>query len=132
MKKTKIIYWTTTILLFLFEGVMPAFTSQTELAKEGIRNLGYPDYFGVILTVFKVCGSILLLIKITGPRLKEWVYAGFSFDFIFAGLSNAIVIGTFGSVLLPIVCLILLALSYFTYHALRKNGHWYKSKLSLT
>ena len=33
MKKDKIIYWTATILIFLFEGVMPALTSHTEMAK---------------------------------------------------------------------------------------------------
>lgn len=42
MKTSKIIFWVTTTLIFLFEGVMPAFTSQTEMAKEGIRHLGYP------------------------------------------------------------------------------------------
>jgi len=36
MKKAKIIFWITTTIIFLFEGVMPALTSQTELAKEGI------------------------------------------------------------------------------------------------
>ena len=54
MKTNKIIFWLTTTLIFLFEGVMPALTSQTEMAKEGIRHLGYPGYFGVMLTVFKV------------------------------------------------------------------------------
>jgi hypothetical protein len=33
---------------------MPALTSQTELAKEGIRHLGYPEYFGNALVIFKV------------------------------------------------------------------------------
>jgi hypothetical protein len=46
MKKDKIIYWTATTIIALFEGVMPALTSQTELAKEGIKHLGYPEYFG--------------------------------------------------------------------------------------
>lgn len=53
MKKNKIIYWTTTILLFLMEGVMPALTSQTELAKQGISHLGYPAYFGNALVFLK-------------------------------------------------------------------------------
>ena len=44
MKKTKVIFWMATVIIFLFEGVMPALTSQTELAKEGIRHLGYPEY----------------------------------------------------------------------------------------
>ncbi len=52
MKKEKIIFWTATIIIALFEGVMPALTSQTELAKEGIRHLGYPEYFGNALVVF--------------------------------------------------------------------------------
>ena len=46
MKKNKIIFWIATAIIALFEGVMPALTSQTELAKEGIRHLGYPEYFG--------------------------------------------------------------------------------------
>jgi hypothetical protein len=51
MKKEKIIFWTATIVIALFEGVMPALTSQTELAKEGIRHLGYPEYFGNALVM---------------------------------------------------------------------------------
>ena len=62
MKTTKILFWTTTIIIFLFEGVMPALTSQTELAKEGIRHLGYPAYFGMALVVFKVVGTIILIL----------------------------------------------------------------------
>ena len=44
MKKDTIIFWTATTIIALMEGVMPALTSQTELAKEGIRHLGYPLY----------------------------------------------------------------------------------------
>jgi hypothetical protein len=46
----------------LFEGVMPEFTSQKELAKENIRQLGYPKYFGNALVVFKVLRVIALII----------------------------------------------------------------------
>jgi hypothetical protein len=42
MKKEKVLYWSSTSVIALFEGVMPALTSHTELAKEGIRHLGYP------------------------------------------------------------------------------------------
>jgi len=71
MKKNKIIFWTATIIIFLFEGVMPALTSQTELAKEGIRHLGYPEYFGTTFVVFKVLGSLALVIPKVPGRLKE-------------------------------------------------------------
>ncbi len=46
-KSTKIIYWTATVIIFLFEGVVPALTSHTAVAVEG-RHLGYPDYFPVM------------------------------------------------------------------------------------
>ena len=62
MKKDKIIFWAATIVIALMEGVMPALTSQTELAKEGIRHLGYPEYFGNALVVFKVLGVLALII----------------------------------------------------------------------
>ncbi|MGY4385053.1 hypothetical protein ACVWYN_002089 [Pedobacter sp. UYP24] len=54
MKKDKIIYWTAATIIALFEGVIPALISQTELAKEGIRHLGYPEYLdsgGVIILI---------------------------------------------------------------------------------
>ena len=83
MKKDKIIYWSATTLIVLFEGLMPALTSQTELAKEGIRHLGYPEYFGNALVVFKVLGVLALIVPQIPIRLKEWAYAGLAFDFIF-------------------------------------------------
>jgi hypothetical protein len=50
---------------------VPPFTSQTELAKEGIRHLGYPEYFGNALVVFKVLGAIALMILKIPKRWKE-------------------------------------------------------------
>lgn len=120
MKKDKIIYWTATILIFLFEGVMPALTSQTEMAKEGIRHLGYPAYFGVALVVFKVLGSLALIIPQIKGRVKEWVYAGFGFDFIFASISHAAVDGFGFAVIFPLIVLAVLAVSYIYYHKLNK------------
>jgi hypothetical protein len=57
MKKDKMIYWAATGIIFLFDTVMPALTSHTELAKQGIAHLGYPDYFRIQLTVFKIIGG---------------------------------------------------------------------------
>jgi hypothetical protein len=121
MKKDKIIFWTATILIFLFEGVMPAFTSQTELAKEGIRHLGYPEYFGNALVVFKVFGSLILIIPQLPKRVKEWAYAGFAFDFIFASISHTAVDGfTFNSIF-PLIVFAVLIVSYVYYHKIYSN-----------
>lgn len=119
MKKNNIIFWITTGFIFLFEGVMPALYSQTEMAKEGIRHLGYPDYFGNILVAFKIVGVLLLVIPQVPSRLKEWAYAGFAFDFIFAFLSHVAVDGFSAMSCFPLVILAILAVSYVYYHKIQ-------------
>ncbi|HEX7366324.1 MAG TPA: DoxX family protein [Pelobium sp.] len=121
MKKEKIIFWTATIIIFLFEGVMPALTSQTEMAKEGIRHLGYPAYFGNALVTFKILGSIALIVPQVPKRVKEWAYAGFSFDFIFATISLGAVDGINGQTFFPLVILAILIISYIYYHKLSNH-----------
>ena len=121
MKKEKIIFWTATIIIALFEGVMPALTSQTELAKEGIRHLGYPEYFGNALVVFKVLGVLALVIPQIPKRVKEWAYAGFAFDFIFASISHGAVDGMNVQTIFPLFVLGILAVSYVYYHKLSLN-----------
>ncbi len=118
MKKDKIIFWTATIFIALFEGVMPALTSQTELAKEGIRHLGYPEYFGNALVVFKVLGVLALVIPQIPKRVKEWAYAGFAFDFIFATISHGAVDGINFQTFFPLIILAILLVSYIYYHKL--------------
>lgn len=118
MKKEKAIYWTATIFIFLLEGVMPALTSQTELAKEGIRHLGYPVYFGNALVVCKIIGAIALVLPQLPKRLKEWAYAGFTFDFIFAAISHGAVDGLTGQTFFPLIVLGILSVSYFYHHQL--------------
>lgn len=120
MKKTKIVYWVSTLAIFIFEGVLVAFTSHTELAKEGIRSLGYPDYFGTLLAIFKVVGAVGLILPQVKGNAKEWVYAGFGFDFVFAFLSLLIVGGVSVSLLMPVVFIVFLILSYRSYHKLRR------------
>ena len=118
MKKEKIIFWTATTIIALFEGVMPALTSQTELAKEGIRHLGYPEYFGNTLVVFKVLGVLALVIPQIPKRVKEWAYAGFAFDFIFASISHGAVEGMNVQTIFPMFVLGILVVSYVYYHKL--------------
>jgi DoxX-like family len=121
MKKAKIIFWITTIIIFLFEGVMPALTSQSELAKEGIKHLGYPEYFGNALVVFKVLGVLALVIPQVPNRIKEWAYAGFTFDFLFASISHFAVDGVGFQSFFPLIILVILLISYFYYHKIERH-----------
>ena len=118
MNSTKVIYWATTVLIFLFMGVMPALTSQSDMAKEGIRHLGYPAYFGSMLTVFKVLGSIAIIVPQIPARIKEWAYAGLAFDCIAAFVSIVAVDGFGGAAFFPLVVLAVLIVSHLYYHKL--------------
>lgn len=120
MKSARITYWITTTMIFLLDGLMPALTSNTELAKQGISHLGYPDYFRVMLTIFKVLGAIVLMLPMIKSRFKEWAYVGFAINFICAAASHWIVDGFDGNVIFPIVAFAILAISYVSYHKL--NG----------
>jgi hypothetical protein len=119
MKTTKIIYWITTALIFLFEGVLVALTSHTEFAIEGLRHLGYPAYFGPLLAVFKVTGALVLIIPAFKGRVKEWAYAGFGIVFISAAVSHTSVDGFGGQTLFPIIAFAILIASYVTYQKLQ-------------
>ncbi|MFM6955944.1 MAG: DoxX family protein [Ignavibacteria bacterium] len=121
MKKNVIIYWISTGFIALLEGVMPAFTSQSEMAKEGIRHLGYPEYFGNVLVVFKILGVLALVLPQIPKRVKEWAYAGFAFDFLFAAISHGIVDGLIGQTFFPIIVLGVLIISYVYYHKLNEG-----------
>lgn len=121
MKNYRLTYWISTGIIFLFEGVAPALTSQSEMAKEGIRHLGYPEYFGLALAVFKVLGALVLIIPRIPARLKEWAYAGFTFSLLFASISLYAVEGAKGGALFPLIVLLILMISYWSFHKLQNS-----------
>ncbi len=118
MKKHKIIFWLTTGVIFIFEGVLVAFTYSSEMSVQGIMSLGYPRYFVTLLAAFKVLGSLALIISAVPARVKEWAYAGFGIDFISAFISIWVVAGFGTMLILPAVFMVLLVLSYRSYHKL--------------
>lgn len=117
MKRNKIIFWITTVFLFLFEGVMPlsALIFAPSAATAGTVYLQYPVYFAYLIIAFKVSGSILLIIPGLPRQLKEWTYAGFGFNFISAFISHVIVGGLTVGSFFPLVILGIAAVSYITY-----------------
>lgn len=120
MKATKIIFWITTSIIFLMEGVMPALFSQSEAGKEGIRHLGYPVYFGIALAVFKVLGAVSLMIPKIPARIREWAYAGLAFVFVFAAISHFAIDGFNMFGIMPLIFLAILFVSYRSSHKLQQ------------
>jgi hypothetical protein len=119
MKKDKILFWIPTIIIFLFEGVLVALTSHSQMSIDGITGLGYPLYFVTVLAVFKIIGCLVLVIPQIPPRVKEWAYAGFMIDFLMALISMIAVAGLTSGVIFPIVFIGLLIMSYVYYHKLQ-------------
>jgi hypothetical protein len=120
MKKNTIIYWVSTSFIFLFDTIMPALYSNTQIAVEGIRHLGFPDYFRVELTVFKIIGGLLLIVPQVPARFKEWAYVGFGINFISAAVAHAAIDGVGAQTFLPLVLFAILITSYLSYHRITK------------
>jgi hypothetical protein len=54
-----------------------------------LLHLGYPPYFAAILGTWKVLGALALLAP-RRPLVKEWAYAGMSFDYASAVASHCV------------------------------------------
>lgn len=121
MKTTKIFYWIFTILLvalMLFSAI-GSFMNNPQ-GVEFAKHLGYPLYLFKFLAVAKILGVIAILVP-GNRRLKEWAYAGFTFDLIgavYSGLS----VGDALTAWIPVfVGLIFVFGSYITYHKMSKQ-----------
>jgi hypothetical protein len=103
MKAKKIAYWIATglVVFMMFPGGVFALLQRPENL-EGMRALGYPDYFSYILGSWKVLGSLAILAPKT-ERLKEWAYAGIFFDLTGAVASNAFSHGAAFHVIAPLI-----------------------------
>ncbi len=116
MKTNNILYWTFTGIicaLMLFSAIS-SLTNNPQGA-EVFKHLGYPIYFGILLAIAKILGVIALLTP-GFPKLKEWAYAGFAYDMIFAAYSFISVGEAISNWVFVIVMLGILALSYVYYH----------------
>jgi len=114
MKKHKIIFWIATSILLLWEGVMPLSTLlfSREYATVGTRPLGYPDYFAYALIICKALGVVAIALPNLPAKLREWAYAGLTFNLIFAFISHACVDKNIAYMLMPLVVLGILIVSY--------------------
>lgn len=121
MKKAKILFWATTGFIFLFEALMPLGTLlfAHEYFNAGTKPLGYPDYFAYSLIVCKILGATALMLPKLPEKLREWAYAGLTFNLIFAVISHIAVDKNIVNIVMPIIIGGILAVSYFYNQKLR-------------
>jgi|SRR5690606_22177547 uncharacterized membrane protein YphA (DoxX/SURF4 family) len=119
VKKYKIIYWISTGIIALFE-IWGSFYMDSELAKEGMRHLGLPEWFRWEVSIGHLIGGILLIVPVS-RRIKEWVYVAFGIDFISAFIAYWSIDGLIGNTFAPLLMLVLLIVSYIYYHKLKSQ-----------
>ncbi|MEO8823519.1 MAG: DoxX family protein [Ginsengibacter sp.] len=122
IKKYKIIYGISTGIVALFE-LSGAFFINSEMAKEGMRHLGLPEWFRWELSIAHIIGGILLIVPIH-KRIKEWVYVAFGIDFISAFIAYLSIDGWGANTFSPLFTLALLIISYIYFQKLQnqRNG----------
>jgi hypothetical protein len=117
MKKINLIYWIFTgilVAVMLFSGIT-GIMNTPESIKMLTAHFGYPAYFNQYLGIAKVLGSIALLVP-GFPHLKEWAYAGFTFDMISAVYSEISVHDSVAQWAPIFIFIAILAVSYIYHH----------------
>lgn len=115
MKKTRIIYWTTTALFCLLM-LFSAFNYLTNPEmKSAFAHLGFPDYFRVELAIAKILGALVLLLPFTPKGFKYFAYAGFTITVISATIAHIASSDPLMVAIAPVIFLVVLVVSFFYY-----------------
>jgi hypothetical protein len=122
IRRNKIIYWIFTLVIILLD-VLPAANITSSLAKEGVRHLGFPDYFRLELSIAKIIGGLVLVLPMLPRRFKEWAYAGFGIVYISAFIAHTSVDGLTVQALPSVVALVVLVISYIFYSKVSSANH---------
>jgi hypothetical protein len=114
----KIVYWICTAVacLALF-GSLTYLTGSPEVVA-GFAKAGYPQHLRIVLGIAKPVAAIVLLLP-GFALLKEWAYAGVTFALVMATISSYLS-GEGVKAVLPVILLMLVAISYFTRPASRR------------
>jgi hypothetical protein len=117
MKATKITYWVSTGIIAAFT-LMGAFFINSPEAIKSMHDMGLPEWFRYELSIAKPIGALILILPFFGKRIKEWAYVAFGIDFISAGIAHIWGDGMYKYLGMVVVFIVLLIVSYVTYHKL--------------
>jgi len=113
--KYSLIYWISTLLVVMNWG-FGAVSSllKAEPSMTVFNHLGYPGYFSTMLATAQLLGVLALLLPV--PRtLREWAYAGLTFDVLSACFSLLAVGSPVSQLSFPVIALTFLITSYVTW-----------------
>jgi hypothetical protein len=115
-KSIKIAYWAVLGLItfgMLFSAV-PSVLKLPYAVEHFCNVLRLPEYLLVFTGLIKLIGLVVLYIP-GYPKLKEWVFAGFTFDLMGAWYCNFSVMNSFSASVPALVFLALIAVLYYLY-----------------
>ena len=111
MNIKSVAYWLATVLfLFPLAASGVGYLTGADTFIESMAHLGYPASLLPFLGVAKVLGVVAVLAP-GFAKLKEWAYAGFTFNLLGASWAHYAV-GDGAETVIPLVFLALLAVSY--------------------
>jgi hypothetical protein len=132
-KALRVLYWSLTLLFVVLQGWSAVqYLIEAPRMTATIRELGYPLYFMKLLGVAKLLG-IAAIVYGGFPRLKEWAYAGFSFDTLGAAASHLAVGDSFLIAAVPLLFFAVQLASYFLWKRLEPTSEaaihgWHRSR----
>jgi uncharacterized membrane protein YphA (DoxX/SURF4 family) len=120
-RRAKLTYWIVTPLFLVLQGWSAMqYVSEAPRMVQTITNLGYPLYFMKVLALAKFLG-ILAIATGFSTTLKEWAYAGFTFDVLGAFASHLGADDSPFIALVPLGFLVVQLASYFSWRELRRS-----------
>ncbi len=122
-KTIRITYWIATgifALLMIMDGIAGVTRQQAGIDAMGM--LGYPVYFLSIVGTAKLLGAAAIL-QNRFRQVKEWAYAGFTFNFLAASVSWAFAgYGAFETTF-PLIILAVMCVPYFFWKKYNRVQH---------
>jgi hypothetical protein len=115
VKKLNTLYWIVTVVTaaFMLMSAVPDILNVPQ-ALAIFNHLGYPRYLLVFLGIAKTLGALTIVLPGV-PRLKEWAFAGLTFD-VSGALYSHLSVGDSASMWLPaVIGLLLVSSSYLLY-----------------
>ena len=104
--------WVCTALVVFFIGSGGlAYVMRVPDVVAGVVALGFPVYFIVLLGVWKVLGSIAILVP-GFPLIKEWAYAGIMIDLTGAAVASMATGGAWWHAAAPLLIAVLVIASW--------------------
>jgi hypothetical protein len=109
----KIAYWGSTAIAAASLLMALTYLSGSEHVVSGFAKAGYPQHLRIVLGIAKPVAAIVLLLP-GFALLKEWAYAGITFAWVMASISGYLSGEKGITLILPLVLLVLGAVSYVT------------------